>query len=102
MTGEFPGASKLEKIKVLKLKTLDEDSLLDLIRDKPSQEEYQMPEKLIKEAQKLVPKVISEGLSDSAPIDNIQWTEKYKPTKSKDLCGNKTPVDNLRKFLQEW
>jgi replication factor C subunit 1 len=30
------------------------------------------------------------------------WTDRYAPTNLRELCGNKSSVDKLQKWLEEW
>ncbi|KAJ1883827.1 DNA replication factor C complex subunit Rfc1, partial [Kickxella alabastrina] len=38
----------------------------------------------------------------SAAVQSKLWTEKYKPTKLKDLCGHKTSAQEILKWLSWW
>lgn len=126
VVGEEAGASKLEKIKKLNLKTLDEDGLFDLIRGTtakdPAAAERAAEAKKKEEAtaRKMAAEMEAEEVaeaskkakangtskgkqsSEAAAGQNQLWTTKYMPTKLKDICGNKAQVEKLSDWLHHW
>ncbi|VVD04310.1 unnamed protein product [Leptidea sinapis] len=47
---------------------------------------------------------IINGLKNSEEeyTDKLCWTDKYKPTSSKQIIGNFTAIDEMKKWLQNW
>ena len=39
--------------------------------------------------------------SDADPNAQL-WTVKYAPSQMKDICGNKTAVEKLQRWLKNW
>ncbi|CAG8751214.1 1038_t:CDS:2, partial [Acaulospora morrowiae] len=110
VVGDNPGPKKMEKAKELKIPTLTEDQLLELIKTSPgkidSSNVNSGKEKTKQSTKKEIEKIPrSPSPSSSLSIDitpSQLWTEKYKPTSIKEICGNKTQVDNLQKWLSAW
>ncbi|KAF9974935.1 hypothetical protein BGZ73_001558 [Actinomortierella ambigua] len=142
--GDEAGESKLQKVRKLNIKTLDEDGFLDLIRTSPEKTENgdivkggsstkseavaseprPAKKKLKVEAEgaepldvameetktpPALPKPSSSLTSSTLPSqprlvsnDVDLWTTKYRPQKVADLCGNKTAVARLGKWLDCW
>ncbi|KAI9819437.1 MAG: hypothetical protein M1832_004000 [Thelocarpon impressellum] len=127
--GEDAGPKKLEKIRSLNIKTIDEDGLFELIRRLPanggdSKAAIKNEEKKQKEAQKIQQMaaemereertaVAAGGAGGGtatkaaagpkgANIDNRLWTVKYAPTTMSQICGNKGQVEKLQRWLREW
>lgn len=117
VVGEGAGASKLEKIEKLNLKTLDEDGLFDLIRKKsagklpakvpepvePVVESKAAP--IIKQfemssEQKTFEKPIIKPVAPPTTTD--LWTVKWAPKRPEDLIGNHSIYEKLKAWLGEW
>lgn len=109
--GENAGVSKLEKIEKLGLKTLDEDELFDLIRQKSASS---TPQK--KPAASSVNKPVVEDVKKNPSIDSTikhekkpvsppssdLWTVKWAPKRPEDLIGNNSIYEKLKSWLNEW
>lgn len=137
--GEAPGLNKLEKIKSMKLKTLDEDGFYDLVNKygpkvdvtdlnstelsasvkfTPSKAVYSLSTTLPPShsstpqpstsnpihpfAVREPDKIYERPNIKSAPNAGLLWTDKYKPTSYKEVIGNKTNIDKLVLFLNNW
>ncbi|RKP07687.1 replication factor RFC1 C terminal domain-containing protein [Thamnocephalis sphaerospora] len=109
--GEDAGEKKLEKIKTLKIPTLSEDGLLDLIRNEPAKGEPDMAAAMSSKMQlsdKASKSAPSEPAADAAPTKSPalesgeMWTDKYKPKQLKDICGNKSNIERLGQWLRDW
>ncbi|GJJ70064.1 replication factor C subunit 1 [Entomortierella parvispora] len=129
VVGDDAGESKLQKVKALQIKTLDEDQFLELIATSPAK----TPEGVIVKdepkasssvsAQKKADTtathpVKSESASapsksstksttpsmviDNGPVETDLWTTKYKPRTVKDLCGNNAAIQKLQRWLENW
>ncbi|ORX91282.1 DNA replication factor C, large subunit [Basidiobolus meristosporus CBS 931.73] len=108
VVGDDPGESKLKKVKQLKIKTIDEDGLFELVRDSPGKGDPSMsdPAKGKKSAIKIeklpdIPATVRDANGASKPVSQL-WTDKYAPKELKDLCGNKTNIQRLTTWLREW
>ncbi|TNY21158.1 DNA replication factor C large subunit [Rhodotorula diobovata] len=103
--GSEAGPKKLEQIAKHKIKTLDEDGFLALIGSRRSdpndpkvREAKQKEEAKVKEAVKGL-----KGLGKDAPEHLTQlWTTKYAPQRLADICGNKSHVEKLQRWLENW
>ncbi|CAG8771494.1 16107_t:CDS:2, partial [Gigaspora rosea] len=93
VVGDNPGPNKLEKIKQHNIPTLNEDELLDLIRNAPAQIETPQPTPAKGKSRASDDMEISEP----TPSSSSTW-----PRSLKELCGNKSAVDNLQKWLKAW
>ncbi|KAF3905810.1 hypothetical protein AA313_de0205768 [Arthrobotrys entomopaga] len=114
VVGSDAGPSKLEKIRTLKLKTIDEDGLFALISKLPAHggdstaaqaaaKKAKEEEKKIQEMAKEIKPNISVAPGKEAKDPGAQlWTVKYSPSSMKEICGNKGQVDKLQKWLQNW
>ncbi|KAK1926049.1 purine nucleotide binding protein [Papiliotrema laurentii] len=125
VVGENAGESKLKKIKEKAIPTLDEDGFLNLIRtsqgvldekaikaqekeEKKIQQQAEEMEAREKEEEKVRKRkeAALEGTGIAAkkvaPVSAQLWTTKYAPTNLKEICGNKTMVERLGTWLQEW
>lgn len=128
--GNEAGPKKLETIAKLKLKTINEDGLYELIRLLPANggdstaaekfaekqraeskkiqdmaEQMEREEKSVSDAN--VTKSSSgtftkSGTASSTPIDSRLWTVKYAPTTTSQICGNKGQVEKLQAWLRAW
>ena len=130
--GKEAGPKKLETIQKLALKTINEDGLFALIRkmpagggegkhadkfaDKKAKEEAKIRKdaadldrqerELAQEKAKITAKqngTLPSATSASQPsIDARLWTEKYAPTSTATVCGNKGQVEKLQGWLRKW
>ncbi|KAK8130254.1 ATPase family associated with various cellular activities (AAA) domain-containing protein [Apiospora kogelbergensis] len=130
--GADAGPSKLAKIKANGIKTIDENGLFELIRRLPAgggsgkgaekvREKRQKEEEKIKqqaaemereekarklEAEKARKVAAARGVTGPAPAATAPsaqlWTSKYAPTQPQHICGNKTAVEKIQKWLKGW
>ncbi|KKY21405.1 putative chromosome transmission fidelity factor [Phaeomoniella chlamydospora] len=130
--GSEAGPKKLETIRKLSLKTIDEDGLFALIEKMPAnggdgkqaekhaekkakeeakiREEAAEMERLEKQrAKEAAEKTARQnGITPSATpasqpqVDSRLWTEKYAPTSLQAVCGNKGLVEKLQRWLRNW
>lgn len=129
--GDEAGPKKLEKIKELKIKAIDEDGFKQLIAGMPAeggsgdaaekakQKLEEQERQAMKEAEemekaerekalKLKREQASNRQSGSAPVreevreEDKLWTVKYAPTSLQQICGNKTSVNKLKNWLSNW
>lgn len=126
--GSEAGPKKLETIRSNNLKTIDEDGLFALIRSLPAdggsgknavkaeekrqaeekkiQNEAEKQEKELRAAQKERAAAVkaSGSISRKAEVrtEDQLWTTKYAPTQIGQICGNKSQVDKLQKWLHNW
>lgn len=120
VVGEGAGASKLGKIQSLGLKTLDEDSLFELIRSSRDREAIEPPSvgaPKVHSHPKITTKTgAQETTLASVPITKQQsvaarrskttesqlWTDKYAPQTEADLIGNHSNYVKLVQWMQDW
>jgi replication factor C subunit 1 len=116
--GEGAGASKLEKIEKLNLKTLDEDELFDLIRKRSAGKLPAKAPELVSESKtsglapaaiKQSEKTMEQKITEIPPNKNVApptttdlWTVKWAPKKPEDLIGNHSIYEKLKAWLGEW
>ncbi|KDE09469.1 hypothetical protein MVLG_00371 [Microbotryum lychnidis-dioicae p1A1 Lamole] len=102
--GQDAGPKKLEMIKKHKLKTLNEDTFLELIGKRPSgAADPKFKEQQKKEEAKVQDMVKEMSKKKDGPeLLNQLWTVKYAPTKLSEVCGNKSTVEKLSKWLEAW
>lgn len=130
--GTDAGPSKLKKIKELGIKTIDEDGLAQLIRtlppnggdskaadaykEKQAKEEQKIKEaaaEMEKEEKKAAAAAAASGsrapkptsatkTAAAATVDSRLWTSKYAPTSLAQICGNKTAVEKLQRWLNKF
>ena len=132
--GSGAGPSKLEKIKAMNIKTINEDGLFELIRRLPGSgggskaaeknlEKKKAEEEKIKreaaemereekrlawEAEKAAKNAamarrLPPGSVIPKTLSTTQlWTTKYAPTKMNQICGNKSQVERIQKWLEKW
>ena len=126
--GDDAGPSKLDKIKKLKIKTIDEDGFRQLIAAMPAdggdglaaekarvkkeeqeaqaalEAEKMVKEQKIKEAKIKAMKSAGEVVSkdESMREEDKLWTVKYAPTNLTQICGNKGAVTKLKNWLTNW
>nr|CAG8436647.1 9337_t:CDS:10 [Entrophospora candida] len=111
VVGEDAGPAKLEKIKTLKIPTLDEDGLFNLIRESPGNPEPSYAESSTKvsssrkgkAAVKFVQEPIGQSLSsETTDSKHLIWADRYRPTSLEELCGNNTSIKTLKAWLHDW
>lgn len=113
--GEGAGPSKLKAIEKNGLKTLDEDGLLNLIRERGEgapdpaamKKLEQEQAKIIKEARQMQTSGSGAGTGTKGPkVSDADahslWTVKYAPSQMKDLMGNNSQVEKLKAWLEAW
>lgn len=130
--GEEAGPSKVAKIKKLKIKAINQDGFFQLIRGMPEaggsgeaaekarlkkqqEEEHELQEsaKLAaqqeQQARELARKI--KAARDSGNVaslgklktdDEKLWTVKYAPTELAQICGNKSSVQRMYTWLEQW
>ncbi|KAJ3161679.1 hypothetical protein HDU86_006449 [Geranomyces michiganensis] len=109
VVGDEPGESKLKKAADLKLKTVDEDGFLNLIRTLPKKAEPSSAQKgkgkgkAAVAAAKAVAQIAKPAKSANGTVVNEElWTTKYMPQTYDDIIGNKTLVQQLATWLGRW
>lgn len=127
--GDEAGPKKLEKIKQLKIKAIDEDGFKQLVSGMPEeggdssaaekarqklklQEENAQKEasEMIKREQEQEERIRKAKASQKTPPSSREpvregdklWTVKYAPTSLQHICGNKTSVNKLKNWLSNW
>ncbi|CAI4051947.1 hypothetical protein SKDZ_15G3590 [Saccharomyces kudriavzevii ZP591] len=126
--GDEAGPKKLEKIKQLKIKAIDEEGFKQLIAGMPAEggdgeaaekarqklEEQQhaaakeaqvLVKKEEERAEKLAASRVSGGhvkRDDMIREEDKLWTVKYAPTNLQQVCGNKGSVAKLKNWLNNW
>lgn len=125
--GNEAGPKKLETIRQFGLKTINEDGLFELIKRLPAnggdgKAAAQFMEKKEQEARKAREmaaemereerraggggggtgggKAAVNGKASSSDPDTRLWTTKYAPTQLNQICGNKTQVEKLARWLR--
>ncbi|KAI9332356.1 replication factor RFC1 C terminal domain-containing protein [Obelidium mucronatum] len=107
VVGEEAGQSKLGKAATLKIKTLDEDQLFELVRNSKGKAEKGSTAtkagSAAAAAKKAAP-VSAASLENKPPPASVAelWTTKYKPTKYDEVMGNKKNVERLATWLKSW
>lgn len=124
--GDNAGPSKIRAIQKNNLKTLNEDEFLNLVgtRVGPSGQGGKLDEKIKKkmekEAQairdaakemeerekkevKTAKKEAKQGkVKKEIGLESKLWTDRYAPKTLKEVCGNKSQVEKLQKWLHDW
>lgn len=120
--GGDAGPSKILKIQKLKIKAIDEDGFLQLLREMPADggsgqaaqkaiakqhEEKKKVENAVKEMEKSMASESRKGKgSESKKAADREpsqlWTTKYAPTDLSHICGNKGQVEKLGRWLSNW
>lgn len=128
--GNDAGPKKLETIKKFNLKTINEDGLFELIRKLPAnggsgkaaaayEEKKQAEAEKIKEMAAEIEKeerrkggaggagggkatIPASGKGSQSSTDTRLWTVKYAPTQLSQICGNKTQVEKLQRWLRNF
>ncbi|RUS23369.1 hypothetical protein BC937DRAFT_93313 [Endogone sp. FLAS-F59071] len=106
VVGRDVGESKLKKAKEVKTTIVDEDGFFDLIRtSKEKSDDYASASATkgkgkAKESEK-IEKLAAKIETTSHTLSQL-WTDKYKPEKLGDVCGNKTLVQKIANWLRNW
>lgn len=126
--GDEAGPKKLENIRKLGIKAIDEDGFRQLIAGMPAgggggaaaekarQKMEDQEKQAIREAEEMVKreKERAEKISadrkaglqvrdaDKVNEENQLWTVKYAPTNLQQICGNKSSVTKLKNWLTNW
>ncbi|KAI1825382.1 DNA replication factor C, large subunit [Xylaria intraflava] len=130
--GDDAGPSKLAKIKQHGIKTINEEGLFALIRRLPAgggsgkgaekvRQKRKEEEEMIKkqaaemeeeekrkraEEEKARKAALARGVANATPAAQLPsaqlWTVKYAPTQASHICGNKSAVQKIQKWLQGW
>ena len=128
VVGANPGESKMSKIQQLNLKTLDEDSFLQLIRDRsaklgfvpepslpaadaaqkpaaeplPCQTTSEIIERVIHSETKQAEVPKAKAPIPSGNVEENLWTVKYAPKLPTELIGNYSNYEKLIEWLKPW
>ncbi|KAK4057026.1 DNA replication factor C complex subunit Rfc1 [Microbotryomycetes sp. JL221] len=102
--GTDAGPKKLEMIKKHQIKTLTEDQFLQLIGQSPSKTDDPAYQEQKKKEEDKIKKVAKEmTISKDPNVAKSQlWTVKYAPQKFAEICGNKSTVEKLSRWLEAW
>lgn len=117
--GRDAGPSKLETIRNLKIKTINEDGLFQLISSLPAnggdglaakdwEAKKAVEDKKIREAAAEMQKAADADAKVAKAKGVVSqdvgqlWTTKYAPSRMSDICGNKGQVEKLQKWLRAW
>lgn len=119
--GSDAGPSKLAAIAKHKIKTMNEDEFLNLIAtrkgpgngkvDEKTKKKMEKEQEAIKNAAKEMEKREKQAAKESRdaagsskvvdPSSQL-WTTRYSPQSLKEICGNKSQVDRLLQWLNDW
>lgn len=112
--GDEAGPSKIQKIQKLRIKAIDEDGFLQLLRDMPADGgSGQAAQKAVlkqKEEEKKIDLAVKEMVKtdkekfkgDGNSAQHQLWTTKYAPSMLSHICGNKGLVTKLENWLGNW
>ncbi|KIY69753.1 DNA replication factor C, large subunit [Cylindrobasidium torrendii FP15055 ss-10] len=118
--GQDAGPKKLEAIKKHGVKTLDEDAFLKLIATRKGAELDEKAKKKLAKEEEAIQAAVKEmekrekaeakaarASKSSASANAVDpstqlWTARYAPQSLKDICGNKSQVDKLQLWLEDW
>lgn len=112
--GADAGPSKIQKIKTLGIKTIDEEGFLQLLRDMPSgggsgeaaakalQKQEEEKEKVKYATQELTEETQKKYENQPELSGHELWTNKYAPTELDQIIGNTGPVKKLANWLADW
>lgn len=132
--GSDAGPKKLETIRSLGIKTIDENGLFALIKQLPAnggdgkaaeayaEKQKKEEAKIRKEAEEMEARELQKqkeaekamkaaaakgGASTPAKpaqrkVDDRLWVDKYAPDSTTSVCGNKTQVEGLQRWLRNW
>lgn len=126
--GDEAGPKKLENIKKLGIKAIDEDGFKQLIAGMPAeggegaaaekarQKIEEQEKQAIQEAEEMAnqererarrvsaARASGEQVKEADKVDEAYklWTVKYAPTNLQQICGNKSSVSKLKNWLTNW
>lgn len=126
--GDEAGPKKLENIKKLSIKAIDEDGFKQLIASMPAeggegaaaekarQKIEEQEKQAIQEAEEMAnqekerarrvsaARASGEQVKEADKVDEAYklWTVKYAPTNLQQICGNKSSVLKLKNWLTNW
>ncbi|SEI30754.1 YALIA101S01e06898g1_1 [Yarrowia lipolytica] len=126
--GEDAGPKKIEQIKKLRTKALDEAGFLELLRLMPADggggaaaekalaKQAEEADKIAAESAKMAAemaarekkekaaskKADASGAPRAVSMDDQLWTVKYAPNNLNHVCGNKGAVTKLQNWLNNW
>lgn len=112
--GADAGPSKIQKIKALRIKAIDEDGFLQLLGSMPAgggsgeaaakalQKQEEENEK-VEEATHELKEEVEEKYKVHPELKGHElWTDMYAPSDLSQLCGNKGPIQKLSNWLENW
>ncbi|KAG6826349.1 hypothetical protein H0H92_000232 [Tricholoma furcatifolium] len=106
--GDNAGPSKIAAIKKHGIRTLSEDEFLALIGsrkggvlDEKTKKKMEKEDAAIKQAAKEMAKRETSGAKGVDPSSQL-WTTRYAPQSLKEICGNKSQVEKLQEWLNDW
>ncbi|KAG0640937.1 replication factor C subunit 1 [Tuber brumale] len=112
--GNDAGPKKLETIRKLKIKTINEDGLFQLISSLPAnggdglaakanEAKKAAEEQKVRElAREMDDETKSKGKEAIEKEATELWTVKYAPSQLTQVCGNKGQVEKLGRWLRNW
>lgn len=112
--GSEAGPSKIQKIKKLGIKAIDEDGFLQLLSEMPvgggsgeaahkALQKQELEKVKVEDAILDLADHVKEKYKDEPELESqALWTSKYSPTVLGDLCGNKGPIQKLSNWLADW
>jgi replication factor C subunit 1 len=108
VVGRDSGPKKLEIIKKLGIKTLNEDDFLNLIATRKGVLDKKQLQKLEKEEKKLKEDAAELGRRErGAKAKGVDprsqlWTTRYAPRSMKEIVGNKANAEKIQQWLHDW
>jgi replication factor C subunit 1 len=110
IVGRDPGESKTKKATEMKTKVIDENGFFNLLET--SEEKAEIIDTKAKTAtQKQMEKMDKEAVGSiqsptagmkEGDTQTLLWTDKWKPTKYSEICGNAGLVKKIATWLREW
>ncbi|RMZ89435.1 hypothetical protein DV736_g3345, partial [Chaetothyriales sp. CBS 134916] len=100
--GSDAGPKKLETIKRLGIKTINEDGLFELIRRLPPHGGGSLAARAKAIAARTGASVPSPPKLASAKVESRLMVDKYAPDTLNAVCGNKKQVEELQQWLRNW
>ncbi|KAI8059451.1 P-loop containing nucleoside triphosphate hydrolase protein [Gongronella butleri] len=106
--GRGAGETKKAKAKKLGVKVLDEDAFYELINTSKGQETVMemppepAPSKSKSTKGKAAASSAPAAAAPSHEAGDMLWTEKYKPTSSANIIGNKKLIESIKSWLGHW
>jgi replication factor C subunit 1 len=112
--GSDAGPKKIETIKKNNIPTINEDGLFQLVRTLPAHggsgktgqlaaaKKETEERKVMEMATEMAAQAKAHKALAGSDVETQLWTEKYAPTNLKEVCGNKTLVEKLQRWLKAW